>query len=391
MDCGSRIGTSVDIPYFPFLKCFPLWYVVYKVLGQIASSPPEDGMKKTLLCMLTFALLTWLIPVGGLLLAEAPLPGAPMTGPAATPAPDEPSGTGKETSPAPDATASPEPAADTLRVLDEATGEILTVSARDYRIGAAAAELPADWPNEAIKAQMVAAWSYALFQQQTARAAGQAHDLSANPARRQGFMTREVLESYWGVDFEANYQRLAALADQVEGRVVQWEGAAAACCYHASSCGATEASQNVWTEALPYLQGVDSPWDTAADGWEVTVTYTVQQMTDALQLNFADRGLDLSGDPSGWFGAPTLTAAGYVASQPVAGAELSGIELRGALGLRSAAFTVQYADRTFSVTTHGYGHGVGLSQWGARGMALEGKSCADILAWYYPGTQLVQE
>ena len=55
------------------------------------------------------------------------------------------------------------------------------------------------------------------------------------------------------------------------------------------------------------------------------------------------------------------------------------------------SFTVQYADRTFSVTTHGYGHGVGLSQWGARGMALEGKSCADILAWYYPGTQLVQE
>ena len=391
MDCGSRIGTSVDIPYFPFLKCFPLWYVVYKVLGQIASSPPEDGMKKTLLCMLTFALLTWLIPVGGLLLAEAPLPGAPLTGPAATPAPDEPSGNGEPVSPSPAATATPTPAADTLRVLDEASGKILTVSARDYRIGAAAAELPADWPDEAIKAQMVAAWSYALFQQQTARAAGQAHDLSANPARRQGFMTREVLESYWGVDFEANYQRLAALADQVEGWVVQWEGAAAACCYHASSCGATEASQNVWTEALPYLQGVDSPWDTAADGWEVTVTYTVQQMTDALQLNFADRGLDLSGDPSGWFGTPTLTAAGYVATQPVAGAELSGIELRGALGLRSAAFTVQYADRTFSVTTHGYGHGVGLSQWGARGMALEGKSCADILAWYYPGTQLVQE
>lgn len=348
-------------------------------------------MKKTLLCMLTFALLTWLIPVGGLLLAEAPLPGAPLTGPAATPAPDEPSGNGEPVSPLPAATTTPTPATDTLRVLDEASGEILTVSARDYRIGAAAAELPADWPDEAIKAQMVAAWSYALFQQQTARAAGQAHDLSANPARRQGFMTREVLESYWGVDFEANYQRLAALADQVEGWVVQWEGAAAACCYHASSCGATEASQNVWTEALPYLQGVDSPWDTAADGWEVTVTYTVQQMTDALQLNFADRGLDLSGDPSGWFGTPTLTAAGYVASQPVAGAELSGIELRGALGLRSAAFTVQYADRTFSVTTHGYGHGVGLSQWGARGMALEGKSCADILAWYYPGTQLVQE
>ena len=343
-------------------------------------------MKKTLLCMMTFALLTWLVPVGGLLLAEAPLPDAPLTSPAATPAPGTAADSGAAATPVPDAS----PDADSLRVLDEATGEILTVSARDYRIGAAAAELPADWPDEAIKAQMVAAWSYALFQQQQARAAGQAHDLSADPARRQGFMTREVLESYWGVDFETNYARLAALADQVDGWVVQWQGAPAACCYHASSCGHTEASQNVWTESLAYLQGVDSPWDTAADGWEVTVTYTVQQMTDALQLNFADRGLDLSGEPADWFGAPTLTAAGYVASQPVAGAELTGTELRGALGLRSAAFTVVYADRTFSVTTHGYGHGVGLSQWGARGMALEGKHCADILAWYYPGTTLVQ-
>lgn len=343
-------------------------------------------MKKTLLCMLTFALLTWMIPVGGLLLAEAPLPDNPLTSPAASPAPNGATGQAPSASPTPAAT----PEAGTLRILDEASGEILTVSARDYRIGAAAAELPADWPDEAIKAQMVAAWSYALFQQQAARAAGQAHDLSADPARRQGFMTREVLQSYWGVDFEANYARLAALADQVDGWVVQWEGAPAACCYHASSCGHTEASQNVWDEALPYLQGVDSPWDTAADGWEVTVTYTVQQMTDALQLNFSDRGLDLSGDAADWFGAPTLTAAGCVASQPVAGAELTGTELRGALGLRSAAFTVQYADRTFSVTTHGYGHGVGLSQWGARGMALEGKSCAEILAWYYPGTDLAQ-
>lgn len=343
-------------------------------------------MKKTLLCMLTFALLTWMIPVGGLLLAEAPLPDNPLTSPAASPAPDGATGQAPSASPTPAAT----PEAGTLRILDEASGEILTVSARDYRIGAAAAELPADWPDEAIKAQMVAAWSYALFQQQAARAAGQAHDLSADPARRQGFMTREVLQSYWGVNFETNYARLAALADQVDGWVVQWEGAPAACCYHASSCGHTEASQNVWDEALPYLQGVDSPWDTAADGWEVTVTYTVQQMTDALQLNFSDRGLDLSGDAADWFGAPTLTAAGCVASQPVADAELTGTELRGALGLRSAAFTVQYADRTFSVTTHGYGHGVGLSQWGARGMALEGKSCAEILAWYYPGTDLAQ-
>ena len=92
--------------------------------------------------------------------------------------------------------------------------------------------------------------------------------------------------------------------------------------------------------------------------------------------------------PGQWFGEPTLTASGYVASLPVCGQTVSGAALRRALGLRSACFTLRYQDGGFCITTRGYGHGVGLSQWGAKALAEQGQGYADILAHYFPGTQL---
>ena len=89
-----------------------------------------------------------------------------------------------------------------------------------------------------------------------------------------------------------------------------------------------------------------------------------------------------------WFGPAALTSAGYTKTVTVCGQTVSGTTLRRALGLRSTCFTVQYQSGNFSFTTRGYGHGVGLSQWGTKAMAEQGKSYADILAHYYPGTQL---
>ena len=105
------------------------------------------------------------------------------------------------------------------------------------------------------------------------------------------------------------------------------------------------------------------------------------------------KGLGLAPDlsaPEGWFGGTTLTPSGYVASLPVCGQTITGPALRKALGLRSACFTVQYQNGTFFFTTMGYGHGVGLSQWGAKALAQQGQTAAQILAHYFPGTELRQ-
>ena len=133
---------------------------------------------------------------------------------------------------------------------------------------------------------------------------------------------------------------------------------------------------------------VDSSFDSSAEGFLSTKTFTAQEMMSALQRGFS--GLDLSGDPSGWFGEPVLSAAGYATSVPVGGAVVTGRDLREKLGLRSACMAISYEDETFTIATKGYGHGVGMSQYGASVLAGQGKTCAEILAYYYPGAVLEQ-
>ena len=284
----------------------------------------------------------------------------------------------------------PAPAADGLAplyILDQSSSQILTVSVRDYLIGAVASEMPMTWPDEALKAQAVACHSYALYcKANNDPAAYSGAYFAADPARRQNFMTDAVLRSYWGTDYTANYARLAALVDEVLDTVVCYDGAAAATSYFAISAGRTEASQNVWDTALPYLQGVDSTVDKAAEDYARTITYTRQQMYDLL---VSALGMQPDGwQPEAYFSNFTYTNAGYVHTVSVCGTEVRGTALRSALALRSACFSIAYANTSFTITTYGYGHGVGLSQYGAKAMAEAGSSYSEILLHYYPGTTL---
>ena len=279
--------------------------------------------------------------------------------------------------PSPAATTVPTPAAaQTVTVYDEALGKERLLSVEAFMAGAAACEMPPDWPDAALQAQMVASRSYAQAQSQP---------MTVNSAQCSGWTEESILKLRWGDDFEAAYARLQALAAQVSGAVLLYDGAPAATCYHAASCGHTEASQNVWLTALPYLQGVDSPWDRTAPDFEVTVEYTAPQLSDAVA---SLTGAVPQGDAAGWLGDTVWDAAGYVQSITIAGQKLTGSEVRGALGLRSACFSMAWDGAVFTVTTRGYGHGVGMSQYGAKAMAEGGSSWREILAYYFPGTQL---
>ena len=268
---------------------------------------------------------------------------------------------------------------------DSESGQDFTLSVRDYLIGAVAAEMPVSWPDEALKAQAVACHSYILYCRDH-RTDAEGPWLTVDPARRQGCLTDPVLRSYWGTAYEANYARLSALVDQVAGAVLYYDGAPAGTSYFAISNGQTEASENVWGAALPYLRAVDSSSDRAAQDYEVTVTLSAEQVSGALtsSLGISTEGID----PAAWFGTASYTPSGYVSSLPVCGQTVTGANLRSALGLRSACFSIQWDGGAFAFTTRGYGHGVGLSQWGAKAMAEQGKSWIEILAHYFPGTTL---
>ena len=275
--------------------------------------------------------------------------------------------------------------AETFPVEDQSAGKVVQLSRREYVLGAVAAEMPVSWPDEALKAQAVAAHSYALYRRDHSTEENGAW-FTADPARRQGCLTDAVLHSYWGTTYAANYARLSALVDAVQTQVLYYGDAPAGTSYFALSNGRTEASENVWGTALPYLVPVDSSTDTAADNYKYTLNLSAAQLQQLLaeRLGIA---ADLS-QQAQWFGTPVLTPSGYVDSLPVCGQTVQGTALRKALGLRSTCFTVVWQSGTFSFTTRGYGHGVGMSQWGAKALAEQGADYRAILAHYYPGTEL---
>ncbi|WP_294499532.1 SpoIID/LytB domain-containing protein [uncultured Gemmiger sp.] len=308
----------------------------------------------------------------------------PLFAPQAVPGPQagstDPAGSGTA-APAPAATDRPQPL--DILLWDESAGQAVSLPAREYLMGAAACEMPIDWPDEALKAQMVASHSWALYQLAQGDSSGTA--ITVNSAQCSGWTSAQVLQSRWGDDFAANWQRLGELADTVLYQLVLYDGQPAATCYHAISCGHTQASQRVWAQALPYLQGVDSAWDAQADGYEVTIQYSAQQVSDAL---YAGLNIDTQGNPDQWFGEILWDSAGYVDTVTVCGQAVTGPQMRSALSLRSACFAIAWQDGQFVITTRGYGHGVGLSQAGARAMAAGGSSWREILAYYFPGTEI---
>ena len=219
-------------------------------------------MKRALLPIALFALLTYCLPLVSLLVPVLADGSFDQSAPAASGAEEEgrspaaqfllPSASGETQQPAGNAADS-----EVIRLWDAGSQQVLEVPLLEYLIGAAASEMPVTWPDEALKAQAIASHSYALYQRDHADADKLSGAwFSADPARRQGYMTREVLESYWGSAFEENWARLESLFTPILHQVLTYEGAPAAACYHAISNGQTEASENVWNEALPDRKSV---------------------------------------------------------------------------------------------------------------------------------------
>ena len=158
--------------------------------------------------------------------------------------------------------------------------------------------------------------------------------------------------------------------------------------FHSSSAGATEDCGAIWS-ARPYLISVDSP-ETAEEVPNYISSVELSALDFRDTVLYARPDADFTGDESGWIGEITHDESGRVASAVLGGEKLSGTELRSLFSLRSTAFTLEYTGSSFLFTVTGFGHGVGMSQYGANVMAKSGADYREILAHYYPGTQLVK-
>lgn len=280
------------------------------------------------------------------------------------------------------------PADQIYHVLDVASNEILEVPVRDYIIGAVGAEMPVSFETEALKAQAVAAHTYAERQVILAenRSDLQGADFSNDASQYQAFYTKEQLQELYGENFPTYYQKISDAVDAVLPEILFYENEPIIAAFHAMSSGKTESAQNVWGSDIAYLQSVDSSSDTSAPKYQQSISYSPEQVQEL--LTSAHTGLVLGTDTEHWFGEPTYSDAETVMQIPVGTSIFTGQELRTIFSLRSASFEITYQDKTFTFTTKGYGHSVGMSQYGANAMALQGSNYRDILAYYYPNTIL---
>lgn len=276
---------------------------------------------------------------------------------------------------------------DTIALLDGET--VKTVSVREYLIGALAAEMPASFEPEALKAQAVALRSYLFYKRLHRPSSHPDADICTRSSCCAAWKDDAYLRGKWGEDFEDNLAKITSAVDATADMYLSYGGEPALAVFHSSSSGRTEASGEIWSEALPYLVSVETPESEATvPDFVSTVTVSADDFRETVRAQYPDA--DLSGDLSTWLGASVLDASGRLGSVTVGGVPLTGAQIRSLFGLRSTAIELSVGEGAVTLTTRGYGHGVGLSQYGANVMAQEGADFEEILANYYPGTEIVK-
>ncbi len=256
----------------------------------------------------------------------------------------------------------------TVRVTAE--GSLQELSLHDYLIGVLMGEMPASFDLEALKAQAVAARTYTLKQV----AAGV--ELSDDPGVCQAFLPLSGAEDKWGDSWEVYLNKLIRAVEETDGQVLTWGGELITATYFSCSGGQTESAQAVWGGDVPYLVSVQSPGEEEASGYASEVTVELSEFLAVLGV--AEPGVS----------QVTYTDGGGVDTITIGGETFSGVDMRSLFGLRSTMFSMEVGATQVTFSVRGFGHRVGLSQYGAQAMAEQGYDYTEILSWYYTGVTL---
>ncbi len=270
-----------------------------------------------------------------------------------------------------------------ITVLNSETGENMEMSMSDYIFGVVSAEMPAEYHVESLKAQAVAAYTYALYKSK--ENADKPYDITDSFSSDQHYINYEKACEKWGENADKYTEKIKNAIKSVEGEYISFSGEPILALYHATSGGKTENAVDVFSVELPYLVSCDSIGDLLENDYSTTLNLTAEQFSDVLK----DK-VTFSSEPKNWVGEITHRDNGYVKSVNICGKEFSGTEIRSAFSLRSANFDLSFDGTNFNFTVRGYGHGVGLSQSGAEYMAKQGGTYREILMWYYKNCEILK-
>lgn len=247
--------------------------------------------------------------------------------------------------------------------------KIICLPLEEYIVGVVAAEMPALFEPEALKAQALAARTYALNYLEN-------NSIISSTTNNQAFITKEEMASKWQDNYSQYYEKINNIVNETKGQIIKYQDKPIKAFYYSSSNGFTADSATVFNQSYDYLQIRESSWD--AENFYNT-TLNKEEFCNKLQID-CSKNITIKNI--------TKDSSNRVMSININGIDFSGTEVRKKLTLRSTDFEIKVNENDINITTNGYGHGVGMSQKGANSLAKLGYTYTEILKYYYPNTEI---
>lgn len=276
----------------------------------------------------------------------------------------------------------------TIKLLHTSTNEIEELGLDEYLYNVVSAEMPADYELEALKAQAVVARTYTIYQIVNNGGKHEGADMCDSSSCCQAWISKEDRLAKWDENVrESNWNKIVSAVDSTAGQIITYDGEPIDAFFHSNSGGTTEVPVNVWGGTdYPYLQSVETAGEEGYTQYSSSATFTTEELINKLKETYPEVEIDFSSTDA--IQILEYTDSGRVRTIKFGNIQISGVEARTALGLKSANFEVSIEGDNVIFSVKGYGHGVGLSQTGSDSMAKNGSNYEEIIKHFYTGVEL---
>ncbi len=278
---------------------------------------------------------------------------------------------------------------DKIKLLHSTTGEVEEMDLDTYLLGVVSSEMPANFEEEALKAQAIVARTYTIYRIIN----GSKHkdaDICDDSKCCQAWITKEDRLNKWNEEErESNWAKIEEAVNSTKGEIIVYEGKPINAFFHSNSGGITDTANSVWGGSdYPYLQAVETSGEDAYTQYSSEITVSKEEFISKIKEYHSDFQINFNEENQ--IEVLEYTEGGRIKTIKIGNLNLSGVEVRTIFGLKSAKFEVNIEGENIKFSVIGYGHGVGMSQTGADGMAKQGKNCEEIIKHYYTGVEITK-
>ena len=277
----------------------------------------------------------------------------------------------------------------TIKLLHKENGQIEELQIDEYLYGVVSAEMPANYEEEALKAQAVAARTYTIYQISNSKGKHGEADICDDSTCCQAWISKENRLQKWSEeDREKNWSKIVSAVNDTAGQIITYNNEAINAFFHSNSGGKTELASNVWIggKDFPYLQSVETSGEDGYTQYSSEVTISKKELLEKLKQEYPD--IQINYEENECIKILDYTQSGRVKTVKFGNTEIAGTKVRSLIGLKSTNFSIKLDGENVIFSVKGYGHGVGMSQTGADSMAKTGSNYEEILKHFYTGVEI---